>query len=340
MSGDQRPPIRVLVASDSIPERNGVGAYYVDLLAQLRGRGCETALVCPEPARDRLRLPLPGDATQRIYWPAWGRFRARLRDFEPDVVVVATPGPYGLAGARWSRRLKRPLLVGFHTHYAGVTDLYPHAILRVLSRAYFRSIDRMLFRHAAQVLGNSDEMLELAGRMGAPGLERIGTLLPQAVLDTPWVPPSGRIRRILFAGRLAPEKRLHHVLETAREMPGVEFAIAGDGPLRAEVVQASEQQANIHYLGWLSRQRLIDAMDAAARPSSTSVREDCSGKLTRCGASASQSAMPQVSVTTAMRPRAIASRATLPKDSTVDGSTRASAASMASIRRWRESQPR
>lgn len=263
MSGDQRPPIRVLVASDSIPERNGVGAYYVDLLAQLRGRGCETALVCPEPARDRLRLPLPGDATQRIYWPAWGRFRARLRDFEPDVVVVATPGPYGLAGARWSRRLKRPLLVGFHTHYAGVTDLYPHAILRVLSRAYFRSIDRMLFRHAAQVLGNSDEMLELAGRMGAPGLERIGTLLPQAVLDTPWVPPSGRIRRILFAGRLAPEKRLHHVLETARQMPGVEFAIAGDGPLRAEVVQASEQQANIHYLGWLSRQRLIDAMDAA-----------------------------------------------------------------------------
>jgi len=255
-------PIRVLVASDSIPERNGVGAYYVDLLAQLRSQGCETALVCPDPDHDRLRWPLPGDATQRIYWPPWGRFRARVRDFQPDVFVVATPGPFGLAGARWARRLERPLLVGFHTHYAGVTDLYPHAILRVLSRAYFRSIDRMLFRNAAQVLGNSEEMLELAGRMGAPGLERIGTLLPQTVLETPRVKPRGRLRRILFAGRLAPEKRLGQIVAAARRCAGLEFVIAGDGPLRSDVIQASQELENLRYEGWLSRPQLVAEMDA------------------------------------------------------------------------------
>jgi len=263
MIESRRRPIRVLVASDSIPERNGVGAYYVDLLAQLEAQGCRSELVCPDPDRDRMRLPLPGDATQHIYWPTWGRFREGVRRLEPDVFVVATPGPYGVAGARWARRRKRPLLVGFHTHYAGVTDLYPHAILRVLSRAYFRSIDRMLFRNAAQVLGNSDEMLALAGQMGAPGLERIGTLLPAAVLDTPLVPASGGVRRVLFAGRLAPEKRLDHVLETARAMPAMDFAIAGDGPLKPEVLRASERHDNIHYLGWLSRQQLIDQMDAS-----------------------------------------------------------------------------
>jgi len=256
-------PIRVLVASDSIPERNGVGAYYVDLIAQLRDRGCLASLVCPDPDRDRWHLPLPGDSTQRIYWPARGRFPEGVRRLDPDVFVVATPGPYGVAGARWARRLKRPLLVGFHTHYAGVTDLYPHAILRMLSRAYFRSIDRMLFRNAAQVLGNSDEMLELAGRLGASGLERIGTLLPQAVLETPPRPASGRIRRVLFAGRLAPEKRLDHVLAAAREMPSMEFAIAGDGPLKPDVLRAADEHANLRYLGWLSRQQLIEQMDAS-----------------------------------------------------------------------------
>ena len=262
MSMSLRRPIRVLVASDSIPERNGVGAYYVDLLAQLEAHDCRSELVCPDPASDWLRLPLPGDVTQRIYWPSWGRLRERIRSLDPDVFVVATPGPYGVAGARWSRRLKRPLLVGFHTHYAGVTDLYPHAILRVLSRAYFRSIDRMLFRNASQVLGNSDEMLELAGRLGAPGPERIGTLLPEAVLKSPIVPASGQIRRVLFAGRLAPEKRLDHLLVSARRMPELEFAIAGDGPLRPEVLRASKEHSNIHYHGWLSRQQLIEQMDA------------------------------------------------------------------------------
>jgi glycosyltransferase involved in cell wall biosynthesis len=262
MSVSVERPIRVLVASDSIPERNGVGAYYVDLIAQLRDRGCRATLVCPDPERDRWHLPLPGDSTQRIYWPVRGRFPESVRRLDPDVFVVATPGPYGVAGARWARRLKRPLLVGFHTHYAGVTDLYPHTALRVLSRAYFRSIDRMLFRNAVQVLGNSDEMLALAGRLGAPGLERIGTLLPQAVLETSPRPPSGRIQRILFAGRLAPEKRLDHVLATARELPAMEFAIAGDGPLKPDVIRAARKHANIRYLGWLSRQQLIDQMDA------------------------------------------------------------------------------
>jgi glycosyltransferase involved in cell wall biosynthesis len=262
MSSQARRPVRVLVTSDSIPERNGVGAYYVDLLSQLDARGCRTDLVCPDPGRDRLRLPLPGDATQHIYWPAWGRVRERVRRLDPDVFVVATPGPYGVAGARWARRRSKPLLVGFHTHYAGVTDLYPNALLRLLSRAYFRSIDRVLFHDAVQVLGNSAEMLELARRQGARGLERIGTLLPEAVLKTPLVPARGRIQRVLFAGRLAPEKRIAHVLAAAGRMPELEFAIAGDGPLRTQVLEASEKHANIHYLGWLSRQALVDQMDA------------------------------------------------------------------------------
>ena len=59
--------VPVVIVSDSLPERNGVGAYYCDLLGLLEGEGCEAAMLCPSEKRPTLlRFPLPGDPTQRI----------------------------------------------------------------------------------------------------------------------------------------------------------------------------------------------------------------------------------------------------------------------------------
>ena len=270
MMSSMQAPLRLLVVSDSLPERNGVGAYYVDLLDQLREHDFEAELLCPRAENGRFRFPLPGDSTQHIYWPSPPRFARRMRALKPQVMVVATPGPFGMMGARWARKLSVPLLVGFHTHYAGVTDLYQNGLLRVLSRGYFQYVDRKLFQHADQVLGNSDDMLTLAEQLGGSNLERIGTLLPLPVLNQPIVPHSGQIQRVLFAGRLAPEKRIEHVLETAAECTDIDFVVAGDGPLRKEVVEASQRLSNLKYLGWLSRTHLleqIDACDALVMPS-------------------------------------------------------------------------
>ena len=262
--------MRVMVVSDSLPERNGVGAYYVDLLDQLREYAFEAELLCPRAEKWRFRFPLPGDSTQHIYWPSPTRFARRMRRLQPQVIIVATPGPFGMMGARWARKLRVPLLVGFHTHYAGVTDLYQKSVLKYLSRGYFRYVDRMLFKYADRVLANSDDMLKLADQLGGKNLERIGTLLPSAVLKTPIQPHRGIIKRVLFAGRLAPEKRIRHVLETAEKLSDIDFAIAGDGPLRNEVQAVSRQLPNLECLGWLSREDLLiqmDASDALVMPS-------------------------------------------------------------------------
>lgn len=255
--------MRLMVVSDSLPERNGVGAYYVDLLDQLREHAFEAELLCPRAEKGRFRFPLPGDSTQHIYWPSPPRFGRRMRALQPQVIIVATPGPFGMMGARWARKLGVPLLVGFHTHYAGVTDLYQKSVLKYLSRGYFRYVDRMLFKYADQVLANSDDMLKLAARLGGKNLERIGTLLPSAVLKTPIRPHRGTIQQVLFAGRLAPEKRIHHVLETAGNLNDIDFVIAGDGPLRNDVLTASRQLPNLKYLGWLTREDLLEQMDAS-----------------------------------------------------------------------------
>ena len=193
--------VRVAFVSDSMPERNGVGAYYADLIAQLEGTEFAPTFVCPGGAASGgFHFPLPGDATQQVFVPSPREFRGIMKRLKPHVVVVATPGPYGMLGVRWARKLGVRLIVGFHTDYAGVTDLYQGSLLRLFSRGYFRVVDRVMFRYADHVLANSAQMIEQAEAMGARKVSRIGTLLPKSVLETERVSPrpeagTGAVRR-------------------------------------------------------------------------------------------------------------------------------------------------
>lgn len=266
MSGST--PARVAFVSDSMPERNGVGAYYADLIDQLAAveqpRRFEISFLCPGgDARAKLRFPLPGDRTQRVFLPSPREFGRILRRLAPDVVVVATPGPFGLLGQRWARKLGATLIFGYHTDFAGVTDMYRFSLFRALSRGYFRRVDRLLFRRADWVLANSQSMIEQARASGAKRVRRIGTLLPRSLLEVPPSTPGADLKRIVFAGRLAPEKRLETVLEAAEALPGLEFVIAGDGPLKDSVRRRAGELSNLRYAGWLSREALMQELDAA-----------------------------------------------------------------------------
>ncbi len=253
----------VIIVSDALPERNGVGAYYKDLLDQLNALGYEATFLAPNPDKwQLLKFPLPGDATQTVYLPSLFRFRRVMREIRPKAIVVGTPGPFGLLGTFWARRLKARLLVGFHTHFSSVTDLYSNRWLRGFSRFYFNIADNLQFRYADQILANSDQMVDLARSLGARNVEVMGTLLPPAALK-PSTPLGGSVEHVLFAGRLAPEKRVQLVVDAARALPHVRFTIAGEGPLKDDINRQSINIPNLRMLGWVTRQQLLDAMDTA-----------------------------------------------------------------------------
>jgi glycosyltransferase involved in cell wall biosynthesis len=254
----------VVIVSDSLPERNGVGAYYWDLLRLLEDTGCNATILCPSEKRPALlRFPLPGDSTQRIWIPSVFRFRRIMKQYRPRSIIVATPGPYGLLGTWWARRLGAKLIVGFHTHFSGVTDVYNNRFLRAFSRFYFNIADKILFRYGDLVLANSEAMVGLARSLGAREVGVMGTLLPSDSLREPAAPLNDELTGIVFAGRLAPEKRIETVIEAARELPRIRFTIAGDGPLRKLVAQQAARIPNLDYLGWVSRERLLGELDRA-----------------------------------------------------------------------------
>jgi glycosyltransferase involved in cell wall biosynthesis len=258
--------LRVTVVSDSTPERNGVGSYYADLVEQLGTSISHAELICPEDRQTSwhryLAPPLPGDSTQKIWLPRPFKLWSHISRIDPHAVVVPTPGPFGIAGMLAARRLGVPLIVGFHTHYEALTDIYWTDAFGRVCRSYLTWCNKLLFRNSSLVLANSPEMTRQATLMGAAGVELMGTSVPGAFLSRPRVPLNDTTRRILFAGRLAEEKNVPKVIEVARAMPDVEVSIAGDGPLKSIVEEAAGALPNLAYLGWVAREGLIDTMDA------------------------------------------------------------------------------
>jgi glycosyltransferase involved in cell wall biosynthesis len=268
--------IRVAVISDAAPARNGVGAYYCDLVEQLNDYVAHAELISPTLQdgvwQGGLMLPLPGDSTQKLCLPSIRGLARRVDDVKPDIVIIPTPGPFGLIGSQIAKRHGASVIIGFHTHFEKIMGLYWNRIrfIGAVTRGYFEVCNRILFKQGKLVLANSQEMVSVAQRMGASAVELMGTPIPKSFIDDPVVPLNTEIKRILFAGRLAAEKNVDAFLDAAQEFPHIEFVIAGDGPMRNQVRKRVEQLANTSLLGWVPRaqiQTILDSIDVLVLPS-------------------------------------------------------------------------
>jgi glycosyltransferase involved in cell wall biosynthesis len=257
--------LRVAFFSDSLPERNGTGAYYHDLIASLGPRvaGCEIF----QPVRERLfnaaTIPLPGDTTQEFAVPAARRIRDALNELRPHGVVSVTPGPFGQLGKRMARRHGAAFITAYHTDFAALASLYWGPVRRRLSNRLIARMNRRLCRSSATVLVNNSDLVADVQRLGAPRVDVVGTPVEQAFLETAPPPAPRRPEPVVFAGRLAAEKNIDTILDAARRRPGQHFVIAGDGPQRERVIRASQALNNLDYRGWLDRRALRDLMDQA-----------------------------------------------------------------------------
>ena len=257
--------VKVALVSDAAPHRNGVGTYYGDLREHLQDRCARVDFYCPdsqEPETGRwLSFPLPGDACQSVVVPSPFRFRRALEAARPDAMVVATPGPFGLLGARFARRMGIRLIVALHTHFEDLNRLYWGAIAASFNRWYLEAANRYLLARTDAVMAVSGRMVALARKHGATESHLVGTLAAPAFIRRPPRPLPPRLTRIVFVGRLAAEKRIRRILEAAAACPEYHFTVAGNGPLRDEVEKTAARLPNLDYCGWVQRERIIDLLD-------------------------------------------------------------------------------
>ncbi|WPL16865.1 Glycosyltransferase KanE [Thiorhodovibrio winogradskyi] len=268
-------PLRVAILSDAAPERNGVGAYYRDLAEHLRGAGVLVRIISPRYRNGRwyggFAVPLPGDRTQKFMLPSPLMIHRRLKRSNPDAIVIPTPGPYGMLGLLFAKRHKARIIVGFHTHFERLAAMNQDWSARApAAQWYLNTCNRKLFRDSQLVLANSQEMVEIARRIGAEHVGLMGTSIPRRFIEQPPKALHGSLERVLFAGRLAPEKNLEAVVQAAAALPRMQFLVAGEGPIRPWLESEARRLENIKLLGWIHRQRmlsLIDSVDALVLPS-------------------------------------------------------------------------
>ncbi len=71
----------------------------------------------------------------------------------------------------------------------------------------------------------------------------------------PWKARAER-PRVLYAGRLSPEKGIEILLDASREIPGVDLTVAGEGPLEHELRQRAQGASWIRFTGKLDLESL------------------------------------------------------------------------------------
>lgn len=266
--------LRMVLLSDAIPGRNGVGTYYDDLVQHLRPH--LELLHVAAPPRDRsepyggLRLPFPGDDTQEIYvpWPV-GLWR-ELTALRPHVVLSATPSAYGVLGMAVAQATGAGFCVGHHTQLEELAGLYWESAFGRVSRVALSLWDGLVRRAGATVLVHNAELVETMRAAGVGDVRLVGTPTRKEFLDRPPAPFSDTVRRVSFIGRLAPEKRVEEVVAVAEAMPELAVRIVGDGPLRPEVEAAAARLPNLDAVPWVERGEVgaeLDDTDLLVLPS-------------------------------------------------------------------------
>ncbi|MEZ4387406.1 MAG: glycosyltransferase family 1 protein [Candidatus Krumholzibacteriia bacterium] len=241
--------MRVAIFAETfLPKWDGIANTTCRLLEHLAERGVETLMFAPEGAPARYAatpivgqpcFPLPFYPELKLAQPRAG-LGAELADFAPDVVHLINPALMGVAGLRRARELGVPVVASYHTDIPGYLDKYNLQLFREFVWGVFRWIHN-------QADLNLCPSPWIQQQLRDQGFQRVG--IWGRGVDCGLFDPARRCdewrRRLtdghpdrpllVYAGRLALEKRIDVLRPVLDEVPGVRLAVVGDGPERANL---------------------------------------------------------------------------------------------------------
>jgi len=211
---------------------------------------------------------LPG---LRFFHPRWTSLNRALARAGADV-YYHNCGEYVTGQvALWARQHERRFV------YSVASD--PECDPRLPQMRAWR--ERVLFRYGLAHAHRIVVQTETQQRMLADGLRLPSEVLPMPVLAPPGPflppsPPKSGGARVLWVGRLSPEKRPDRFLDLARSCPGLRFDLVGPddgGTYASRVLSEARAVANLTVHGAIARERVYEFYRAAACLCSTSLFE-------------------------------------------------------------------
>ena len=259
------------------------------------------------PNRSEYRLPairLPGVPAAVAGGKGFERALAEFALDPPDVIHVHGLGPVGMLGVWAADQSEVPLMVTWHTDFEAYADHYSH--LTPFIDAYFRLVKiatrgmkrpslsdmRRWLTHGLffqrgmsrrNLINAARDMLEAAEVVTTPSdktAARVLELSDRALVrvvpngadalpaETPLAQPHGP--RILYIGRIAPEKGIALLLEAfewvREEVPDAELMVVGDwrkSPLLKQKLSRARKRGGVTLVGQVDREKLEPYYESA-----------------------------------------------------------------------------
>ena len=237
--------MRIMIISDAwLPQVNGVVRSITETVRELRRFGHDVAMITPlggeqDQGDGFATLPCPSYPDIRLSLLPYRKVAARLADYAPHAVHIATEGPLGMAARRWCLRHGQPFSTAYHTRFPE----YIHARTRLplaISYAWMRR-----FHGAAQAVMAPTPAI--VADLKARGFHNV--VLWGRGVDTELFSPGARDRvataqpRFIYIGRVAIEKNIEAFLKL--DLPGSKWVV-GTGPQLAEL---QARYPDVHFAG-------------------------------------------------------------------------------------------
>lgn len=240
--------LRVVVVAESfLPQVNGVTNSVLRILDFFKNNGHEALIIAPDSAGasseyagfEIMRVPalnvkglIPLALPQQFA-------KARVLDFNPDVIHLASPALLGNYVARFARKSEIPTLSVYQTDLAGFANHYGFQI----ANATLNKFVGRVHSNSDRTLAPSTSACSYLNDLGVPDVE-----LWRRGVDAERFRPENRdqeLRSLLlgnrpdrtligYVGRLAHEKRLEDLI-SLDDQDDVQLVIVGDGPVRARL---------------------------------------------------------------------------------------------------------
>lgn len=188
--------------------------------------------------------------------------RKKLKDFNPDIIHIATPDVLGFKALRWAKQNNKPVVASYHTHFSSYLKYYKLTFLESLMwkyLAWFYSNCKQVYVPSpsmAQELNKKDINSDL--RIWARGIET-SDFNPE-LRSVEWRKKFGFEKSdivVAFVSRLVWEKNLDLFSAVMRqimnEYNNVKTLIVGDGPAAEEL---KEKFPEAIYTGFLNGEEL------------------------------------------------------------------------------------
>ena len=279
---------RTLWFTDTINDLNGVSATLKQIGKVALANDWEMLLVCSlsdneitSDLPDKLinlpfmyNFPLPYYETYSIKIPSVLKSLKLISDFDPDQIIISTPGPIGLMGILAARLMDIKCTGIYHTDFFGETnhivpDESASNIVLAYEKWFYNQMEEIrtptiAYQHVLRDRGIACDNMGLLKR----GIE-LDVFYPHADPKA-WLSGEGKIQNgitLMYAGRISKDKSLdilcNAYIALVKKYPSLNLIVAGTGPYLSEMKSILKSYSRVLFTGAVPRHGLADLYNAA-----------------------------------------------------------------------------